>query len=259
MTKIAASVICRDELARYLPLNIQHLLEFCDQIFVLDDGSTDGTSEYLAGLGIDRIQVMRLGDERATGSDFLNHAQKRNELLQFSLTAAPTYILAIDADEFVDDGQALRSACERQGAGCLSLTMRESWGVDENGLRIREDHLWRSHEVAMCWHTDVLPRVDAIVDNGPATGRTPKALNEVRSAPSGATVFHLGWANPSERQGRYDRYMEHDAGKHHQRRHLESIMWQERQMRFASALWPEGLMNVRDGILQQANTDRQAG
>jgi glycosyltransferase involved in cell wall biosynthesis len=46
--KLIASLIVRNELKRYLEPCVAHLLEFCDEIRVLDDRSDDGTREWLA-------------------------------------------------------------------------------------------------------------------------------------------------------------------------------------------------------------------
>ena len=43
--KLAASLILRNERARYLDACLSSLLEFCDDICVVDDGSTDGWHE----------------------------------------------------------------------------------------------------------------------------------------------------------------------------------------------------------------------
>jgi glycosyltransferase involved in cell wall biosynthesis len=252
---LASSVIVRNEVDRYLKPCIEHLLAFSDAVYVFDDASTDGTSEWLATHPDERLKVLRNdGAERDTGSDFHRHAENRNRLLQFTLDGNPTYILAIDADEFVSDGQALRQSCERHNGQALSLTMREVWAADENGLSIREDNLWRSHEVTMLWPTNFVGRSQMEIDDlGPATGRTPKLLNRMRGVATGESTYHFGWANPLLRQGRFDRYMEHDKGQYHQRRHLESIMWPDRRVVKSFRAWPETLSSVKPEILERAN------
>ena len=54
---LVASMVVRDERSRYLEPCVQALLAFCDALVVLDDGSTDGTPEWLGEQ--ERTKVIR--------------------------------------------------------------------------------------------------------------------------------------------------------------------------------------------------------
>ena len=153
--KLSASVIVRDELGRYLEPCIAHLLEFCNEVRILDDGSTDGWAENLRGAwGKDGRRV--ISTYTTTGRNgqpaFYQHATARNQLLQFTLQGWPTHILAIDADEMIADGAMLRKACEQAG-DVWSLTVQEIWQANGTHLFTREDGGWRSHEIGILWRT----------------------------------------------------------------------------------------------------------
>jgi len=172
--KLTASVIVRNELHRYLEPCVAHLLEFCDSVRIFDDSSTDGWQEALHGAwGDDGRRVLALNGAaigRNAEPAFFNHAAARNRLLKFTLDDWPTHILAIDADEFVGDGQAVRRACESRG-DLWSLTVQEVWEAQERSLFTREDGGWRSHEIGILWRPEPFRRqVLQIRDNGHATG-----------------------------------------------------------------------------------------
>lgn len=77
------AVVTNHDYARYLPRCVESALEYCDEVLVYDDGSTDESMEVLASYG-DRIRVTRrdeatgdpvwgsnLGISRATGSHLI--------------------------------------------------------------------------------------------------------------------------------------------------------------------------------------------
>ncbi len=248
--KLVASVIVRNEAGRYLEACLTHLLEFCDEVRVLDDGSTDGWRDLLTES--DRVIVkVREGAERDSGKDFRSHADARNELLRFTLAGEPTHVLAIDADEFVTDGQALRRSCASPFPA-LSLTMTEVWEAYPEGLCTREDGGWRAHEVTMLWRPQT-GQSSMIRDLGPATGRTPQVVSGMRSTPARSSVLHFGWAAESERQTRFEKYMRADGGKFHALTHLQSIIWPCDRISLSPLDWPTGLLPYRDMILARAN------
>ena len=235
--RLVASMITRNELGRYLRPSIAHLREFCDEIRVLDDASDDGTCEWLC----EQRGVALAVNEGP--SMFEHEGRARQKLLEWTLAAAPDYVLAIDADEFVTDGAALRRSAEA-GGEALTLVMREVWKAGES-LWTREDGGWRAHPVPILWRVPPgNPKRLRILDRALACGREPEAVRAAARRgmrPSGADVLHFGWAREEEREARYRRYAEADGGRFHASAHLNSILWPEERVKLEARPWPEGL------------------
>jgi glycosyltransferase involved in cell wall biosynthesis len=249
--KLVASVICRNELGRYLEPCIDHLLEFCDAICVLDDGSTDRGPQLIES---DRVVISRSGmPGRHLEPAFHRHAGLRNQLLNHTLARDPSHVLAIDADEFVADGAAVRAACERDDFDAWNLCMQEVWNAHSERLEIRQDGGWDEHDVPMLWAPGRLRGALRITDKGHATGRVPDAVYGARMGYSCTEVLHFGWARKAEREERFARYAVGDAGRFHAAAHIESIMWPDERVRLTARAWPVGLDDVKDAILEHAN------
>ena len=234
---LCASLIVRNEAERYLRPCIQHLQDFCDTIRVLDDGSDDGTFEILADMGIE----VRLND----GPSFFQHeGQARQKLLNWTLLAKPDFVLAIDADEFISDGRALRARLDKNIA-VQRICMMEVWGYDASGITIRTDGGWAPHPVPILW--TVPQQLDSrwrIQNRALACGREPIAVRSLSGRFCGVDILHFGWAREEERQARYERYAVHDGGKFHRNAHIESIMFPDERTRRCRARWPAGLAEI---------------
>lgn len=246
--RLIASLIVRNELGRYLEPCVDHLLEFCDEIRVLDEGSTDGWSDT-------RVSCLRAPER--IGDAFVNHAAMRQRLLDFTLEGAPTHILAIDADEFITDGLAVRRACDSYDGEVFSafkVCLQEVWKVNAGELQIRQDGGWVEHDVALVWRPDRLkPNQLKITDRGHATGRTPDAVGQLPAGHTCSALLHLGWANVGERDERFARYAVGDAGKFHAKAHIDSIMWPDERIRLTASEWPEALEPWRAELTTRAN------
>ncbi len=233
---LAASVPVKNELGRYLQPCIASLREFCDIICVLDDGSTDRTGEWLDDNQDDQLLVKHIDSEAGF---FAGHeGRKRQALLGFTLEQGSDWVLAVDADEFVANWQQVRHFIH-QPRPLGSLVMEEVWKADDK-LHIRQDGGWRQHAVPILWNTKASP-VWTIQDRALACGREPEQIRGMRARPTGADVLHFGWADEQNRQVRYQRYVEADNGKFHNRRHLDSILWADDKVQLSTRPWPPGL------------------
>ncbi len=247
--KLVASAIVRNEAHRYLGPWLEHLLDFCDEVCVFDDGSRDGTGEILASY--ERVEVMT-GALDVSLFD-IHEGQARQKLLDWTLETEPTHVLAIDADEFVSDGAMLRDVLDRGGKRTTSwaIEMAEVWEIDGECLCVRQDSLWRAHPQPLAWMPSGLRSGDRIADRALASGRVPTGMLTTRPRVTrGVSMLHFGWANQHRRQERFDRYMALDGGEFHQRRHLESIMWPEQQILLQGRPWPDALDPWREQITE---------
>ena len=252
--KLVASLVVKNELSRYLETCVGSLLEFCDLICALDDHSDDGTYEFLDHHP--KVQLMR-----ATEPYFYVHeGRTRNILLDHTLSMDPTHILHIDADEFIADGRVLRNALKTQEPVAVwTVRMEEIWKADESHLYIRCDGGWRVNDAPILWRVPHRSAMTSpkwrIRDAKLACGREPEIIRENwRSAvATGTEILHFGWTNVSERQARYERYVQHDGGHYHASRHLRSIMYPDKRVKLRPRMWPTGLQAYKEGLLERVN------
>lgn len=257
--KLVASMIVRNELGRYLDIAIAHLQTFVDEIRVLDDGSTDGSREFLRGFAdvsvLDNPGVPFREQEGAA----------RQALLRWTMETEPDWILAIDADEFVGDPYRLRAAVDEAGNGrmsppALTLDMEEVWEADNAYLGIRTDGGWRPHGCPILFRTPRGPQDRRqgwkIAPKRLASGREPMSVrrNYGLARKSGSEILHFGWTRIAERQARYQRYVELDGGKYHANAHIQSIMAPPAKIRTLTKEWPTGLGGISQEIV--ARTER---
>jgi glycosyltransferase involved in cell wall biosynthesis len=223
--KLVASMPARNELTRYLPEVVESLERFVDEIVVLDDGSVDGTYEWCQ----ERESVTV---KRAAESSWSQHEGAfRRELQDVTLEQNPSHVLAIDADELIPDGPALRQIVARstKRGQVFTLRMVELWALDP--LTARYDGGWKPRVMPLIYRVPKSWRADWYIFGPPmACPRLPPAariLARRRSTAvaTGLDVLHLGWADPTDRVRRAERYADLDGGRYHAKRHLDSILW----------------------------------
>lgn len=256
--KLVASLVVRNEADRYLRECLDHLNAFCDEIRVLDDGSTDGSGDECvnAGAFVTRNEL---------SSFFAHEGRVRQQLLEWTMEGHPTHIVALDADEFVADGPAVRDALyDENRTGVWKLRMSEVWQADQSFLYMRTDGAWGPRPVGIVYAVPgdinsnrVYRRHWRMPDKALACGRTPiyitQAGNRTITEPV-SDILHFGWTCEVDRAARHARYVEHDGGQHHASRHLDSIIWDDERVQNAiSCRWPESLAKFRDSILYRAN------
>ena len=97
--KISAVIIAKDE-ARHIVACVESVA-FCDEVLVVDSGSTDATPEFARRAGA-----------RVVVTDWPGYVAQKNRAVSL---AAHDWVLSLDADERVD--AALKSAIEALRAG----------------------------------------------------------------------------------------------------------------------------------------------
>lgn len=249
--KLVASMIVKNEFDRYLKQSIEHLLTYCDEVRVLDDGSTDGGFEWLGGLN------KPVFVKKNPGPSFFEHeGRARQALLEYTMTAKPDFVLSIDADEFVSDGFSLRQMITtRPQDSIFTLNMVEVWNAYPMTLDLRVDGLWGPRKCPILWRApSQLGGNWRMIDRALACGREPIAVIETRQKTgTDVQILHFGWACKADREERAHRYEVHDAGQFHNNHHLQSILWPDGKVRCSSVSWPYSLQRVKNALLERAN------
>lgn len=245
-------MMVHNEGGRFLDIVLEHLNTFCDEIRAFDDASTDASLEILMARGAVVYH--------SPVSVFYEHeGRARNKLLDFTLEGEPTHIVAIDADEMIENTAAVRSAIENRTSpsGVWNLTMDEVWKASDEGLGLRVDGQWGARRAPILFEAPAYRRFSwRIADRALASGREPVPVAKagIRShQPPVCSVFHFGWTCEVDRQQRYDRYVKHDSGKFHPSPHLASIMWPDEQTQLQWRAWPAGLEAYRKRLLDRIN------
>jgi hypothetical protein len=239
---------------RYLAPFFAHLLDFCDEVRVRNEG---GAWDVPRSLNLRRVVA-----KNVQPTFFEHEGRARQELLEWAMEGQPTHLLAIDADEFIADGQALRAAMEKGShTGVWKLTMTEIWGAGEDRLAVRQDGDWKPRPIGIAFavppdhHTNRQTRRHwRMHDRALACGRTPLWITMAgnRTTSEAVTeILHFGWACEADRAARYERYVIHDGGQHHANKHLNSIMWGDDQVQTSLMKWPPAL--DKETIVKRAN------
>lgn len=247
--KLVASAIVRNEADRYLAVWLEHLLTFCDEVRLLDDGSTDATRSVAEGFGAE----VQIAPNR--GPAFFEHeAHARNELLRWTMQGEPGYVLAIDADEFVGDTVALRGVLAMNAHPVHALTMREVWKVADEKIGLRVDGLWGDRRCPILWQAPRLLRGARwrIPNRKLACGREPYAVRSAPSQDTGVGVYHFGWTRVAEREARADRYYRHDGGRFHADRHLQSLLDPDERVTLDWKPWPPSVPSAAADLAARA-------
>lgn len=255
MKLVASMIVAEVEVDRYLLPCLEHLSEFCEEVVLVPDGEWD-TSFAWPGMFPwslpPGVRVMH-----APGVDFYAHeGAARQALLDLTLERDPTHILAIDADEFITDGMALRRAIQADpGKASWDLCMEEVWNTYPTHLDIRQDGGWAEHDVIALFAPQSVPTPLRMPDRALASGRVPQGLSALPRGCADASILHMGWANTAERDKRHARYVQHDGGRYHASAHLDSIMLPDTQITLSSRPWPEWTTRRIQSVLEAATRD----
>ena len=198
--RLLAVLAVRDEM-RHLPGWFGNVAPHVDGVVALDDGSTDGSAEFLASRP-EVLELLRVPAERAEWDEVGNYRL----LVQAALRHGAEWIVSLDADHRVE--RRFRARAERviRRGGRLGFTayafrLRELWGAPD---RYRADGLWGQKLRARLFQA----RPDHAFDEQPLhASKAPEQSRVAGGFPrADLEVYHLRMIAAADRTARRVRY-----------------------------------------------------
>lgn len=224
--RILGHMVVKNELGRYLRQSLEALCGICDAVMVYDDGSDDGTTEYLWGL-VDRFglwHVRRIDGRPSFAEDESRFRQDGWRFMGRALHADNTdWVLCLDADEVLvgdndDVRQRLIDFVTINPYAVGSFPVREVFEVRNGRCFVRTDGFWGSITARRFVRYESLAEFDPRAEGGGSIPSLPKTRT---CTADGLEILHFGYARPEDREAKYTRYA---AGKGHNRSHVQSIL-----------------------------------
>lgn len=197
---------------RHLPGFLRNVAPQVDGIVALDDGSTDGTPDLLAGHP-SVLELIRRPSDRPGWDEVGNH----RALVAAGLRHDAEWLLCVDADErlerqFRARAQRVIERGRRLGHSAYAVRLRELW---DDPRQYRADGIWGQKMIARFFRA----RADHEFDPAPIHASKAPMQGKVRGFFPGAdlTIYHLGMLRPEDREARRRRYETSDPDRRWQK------------------------------------------
>lgn len=214
--KLSVSMVVRNEADRYLHSVLESIQDVADDIAIIDDHSTDSTYDICCKFK--KVRILRFP------SPFLMSAEStvREAAWKWALEARPDWILALDADEIIEEPERLRALIEQDTVDVWGFRRYDMW----DPYHYRDDALWTGHHRLWPLLVRVFPGYPYKWSaRALHASRVPENLGRFVFSASDVRIKHLGWMRPEDRVIRYQRYMEYDSkGEWGSKEQYESIL-----------------------------------